>query len=219
MCLGCTFSLNVDIKNILYMSKLYFIQSPMNGSKSALLLMKAHSFEERGISFICMKPTIDTRDGTDVIVSRVGIKRECIAIEKEDNIFNIVKRTIEECNTNNVKPPQWILVDESQFLTKEHIEQLSNVVDFLDINVLCYGLRTDFMTDLFEGSKRLMELADDIDEIKISCSCGRKAIVNARINELGEVITNGEQILIGGNDQYIPLCRKCYKNAILDNIN
>lgn len=200
------------------MSKLYFIQSPMNGSKSALLLMKAHSFEERGIPFICMKPSIDNREGVDFIYSRIGIKRECITIDPDDNIFNIVNDIIALIDKTNTKLLQWILVDECQFFTAKQIEQLSKIVDDLGINVMCYGLRTDFNTHLFEGSKRLLELADDIDEIKISCSCGRKAIVNARVNDDGYVITDGEQILIGGNDRYIPLCRKCYSDAIKFNL-
>lgn len=200
------------------MSKLYFIQSPMNGSKSALLLMKAHSFEERGIPFICMKPSIDNREGVDFIYSRIGIKRECITIDPDDNIFNIVNDIIALIDKTNAKLLQWILVDECQFFTAKQIEQLTKIVDDLGINVMCYGLRTDFNTHLFEGSKRLLELADDIDEIKISCSCGRKAIVNARVNDDGYVITDGEQILIGGNDRYIPLCRKCYSDAIKFNL-
>lgn len=201
------------------MAKLYFIQSPMNGSKSALLLMKAHSFEERDIPFICMKPMIDNRDGVDVISSRVGIKRECIVIEPNDNVFSLIKKCVDESILQMVSPPKWILVDESQFLTERQVNEFADIVDNLDINVICYGLRTDFSTILFEGSKRLMELADDIDEIKISCSCGRKAILNARIDEKWNIITNGEQILIGGNDIYIPLCRKCYKNFIKNNLN
>ena len=200
------------------MSKLYFIQSPMNGSKSALLLMKAHSFEERGIPFICMKPSIDNREGVDFIYSRIGIKRECITIDPDDNIFNIVNDIIALIDKTNAKLLQWILVDECQFFTTKQIEQLTKIVDDLGINVMCYGLRTDFNTHLFEGSKRLLELADDIDEIKISCSCGRKAIINARVNDDGYVITDGEQILIGGNDRYIPLCRKCYSDAIKFNL-
>lgn len=200
------------------MPKLYFIQSPMNGSKSALLLMKAHSFEERGIPFICMKPSIDNREGVDFIYSRVGIKRECITIDPDDNIFNIVNDIIALIDKTNAKLLQWILVDECQFFTAKQIEQLTKIVDDLGINVMCYGLRTDFNTHLFEGSKRLLELADDIDEIKISCSCGRKAIINARVNDDGYVITDGEQILIGGNDRYIPLCRKCYSDAIKFNL-
>ena len=200
------------------MSKLYFIQSPMNGSKSALLLMKAHSFEERGIPFICMKPSIDNREGVDFIYSRIGIKRECITIDPDDNIFNIVNDIIALIDKANAKLLQWILVDECQFFTAKQIEQLTKIVDDLGINVMCYGLRTDFNTHLFEGSKRLLELADDIDEIKISCSCGRKAIINARVNDDGYVMTDGEQILIGGNDRYIPLCRKCYSDAIKFNL-
>lgn len=200
------------------MSKLYFIQSPMNGSKSALLLMKAHSFEERGIPFICMKPSIDNREGVDFIYSRIGIKRECITIDPDDNIFNIVNDIIALIDKTNANLLQWILVDECQFFTAKQIEQLTKIVDDLGINVMCYGLRTDFNTHLFEGSKRLLELADDIDEIKISCSCGRKAIINARVNDDGYVITDGEQILIGGNDRYIPLCRKCYSDAIKFNL-
>ena len=200
------------------MSKLYFIQSPMNGSKSALLLMKAHSFEERGIPFICMKPSIDNREGVDFIYSRIGIKRECITIDPDDNIFNIVNDIIALIDKTNAKLLQWILVDECQFFTAKQIEQLTKIVDDLGINVMCYGLRTDFNTHLFEGSKRLLELADDIDEIKISCSCGRKAIINARVNDDGYVITDGEQIVIGGNDRYIPLCRKCYSDAIKFNL-
>lgn len=200
------------------MSKLYFIQSPMNGSKSALLLMKAHSFEERGIPFICMKPSIDNREGVDFIYSRIGIKRECITIDPDDNIFNIVNDIIALIDKTNAKLLQWILVDECQFFTAKQIEQLTKIVDDLGINVMCYGLRTDFNTHLFEGSKRLLELADDIDEIKISCSCGRKAIINARVNDDGYVITDGEQILIGGNNRYIPLCRKCYSDAIKFNL-
>lgn len=200
------------------MPKLYFIQSPMNGSKSALLLMKAHSFEERGIPFICVKPSIDNREGVDFIYSRIGIKRECITIDPDDNIFNIVNDIIALIDKANAKMLQWILVDECQFFTAKQIEQLTKIVDDLGINVMCYGLRTDFNTHLFEGSKRLLELADDIDEIKISCSCGRKAIINARVNDDGYVITDGEQILIGGNDRYIPLCRKCYSDAIKFNL-
>ena len=188
----------------------------MNGSKSALLLMKAHSFEERGIPFICMKPSIDNREGVDFIYSRIGIKRECITIDPDDNIFDIVNDIIALIDKTNTKLLQWILVDECQFFTAKQIEQLSKIVDDLGINVMCYGLRTDFNTHLFEGSKRLLELADDIDEIKISCSCGRKAIVNARVNDDGYVITDGEQILIGGNDRYRAICRKCWKDKIRD---
>lgn len=191
------------------MAKLYFIYGCMGCSKSAQLLMKSHSFEERNISHICIKPTIDTRDGKDVIKSRIGIQKECLTIDTDDNIYNLITqyraKTVLEC----LETPKWLLVDEAQFLTKEQVDDLTQIVDEYDINVMCYGLRTDFSTNLFEGSKRLMEVADNIEEMKISCSCGNKAIVNARFDD-NNLILDGEQILIGGDNIYIPLCRKCY---------
>lgn len=195
-------------------SKLYYIYSTMNASKSASLLMKAHSFEENNIPFICMKPSIDNRDGVDIISSRIGLKRECISIYQDDNIFDIVQEIVNEFQTLLKQIPKWILVDESQFLTKEQVDQLSGIVDSLNINVMCYGLRTDFRTRLFSGSKRLFELADDIEEIKLSCGCGRKAIINARVDDGNNIITDGEQVLIGGNERYITMCRRCYKELI-----
>ncbi len=191
-------------------SKLRFVYGPMESAKSALLLMEAYSFESRGIDVICMKPSIDDRDGAiNKIKSRVGLEKECIVIYPDYNIFEIIKNIL-----NSGRRIQWVLVDESQFLTAYQIEELRAVVDTFDINVMCYGLRTDFQTKLFEGSKRLFELADDIEEMKISCSCGRKAIVNARFNQNGNIVINGEQILIGGEDIYKPLCSKCYKEEI-----
>lgn len=190
------------------MGKLYFYYGAMGSSKSAQLLMNAHSFEERNVGFVCLKPSIDTRDGQGIIKSRVGIQRECIFVKKEDNVRNIIDDII-----SDNKKVQWVLVDESQFLTSEQVEQLANVVDDFDINVICYGLRTDFRTKLFEGSQRLMELADTIEEIKISCSCGNKAIINARMDKQGNVITEGEQIMLG-DSEYVSLCRKCYYNAL-----
>lgn len=195
-------------------SKLYYIYSTMNASKSASLLMKAHSFEENNIPFICMKPSIDNRDGVDIISSRIGLKRECISIYQDDNIFDIVQEIVNEFQTLLKPIPKWILVDESQFLTKEQVDQLSGIVDSLNINVMCYGLRTDFRTRLFSGSKRLFELADDIEEIKLSCGCGRKAIINARVDDDNNIVTDGEQVLIGGNERYVTICRKCYKELI-----
>lgn len=183
----------------------------MNVSKSASLLMKAHSFEDNGIPFICMKPSIDNRDGIDIISSRIGIKRECISIFPDDNLYDIVNRIVVEFSTVLKPCPKWILIDKSQFLTEKQVDQLANVVDTLDINVMCYGLRTDFRTKLFNGSRRLFELADDIEEMKLSCRCGRKAIINARVDDDGNILTDGEQVLIGGNDRYITLCRNCYR--------
>ena len=194
------------------MSKFYFKFSPMEAGKSAMLLIEAYNFEKRNINILCMKPSIDNRESIDKISSRIGIEKECFVIYPNYDIYTIVKKII-SLNENNNKL-QWILVDESQFLTSEQVEQFRAIVDDFDINVMCYGLRTDFQTHLFEGSKRLFELADDIDELKISCSCGRKAIFNARFNENGELVANGEQILIGGEDKYKPMCSKCYREEL-----
>ena len=194
------------------MSKFYFKFSPMEAGKSEMLLIEAYNFEKRNINILCMKPSIDNRESIDKISSRIGIEKECFVIYPNYDIYAIVKKII-SLNENNNKL-QWILVDESQFLTSEQVEQFRAIVDDFDINVMCYGLRTDFQTHLFEGSKRLFELADDIDELKISCSCGRKAIFNARFNENGELVANGEQILIGGEDKYKPICSKCYREEL-----
>lgn len=197
--------------------KLRFVYSPMEAGKSAMLLIEAHYFEKRNVGVLCMKSSIDNRDGTDVIKSRIGIERECLTIYPDYDIYEIVNNILKEQEENNIEEQnrlQWILVDESQFLTGLQVEQLRAIVDNLGINVMCYGLRTDFRTRLFEGSKRLFELADDIEEMKISCTCGRKAIFNARFNEFGVIVTDGEQILIGGEDKYKPICSKCYRKEV-----
>lgn len=200
------------------MCKLYFKYSPMNSGKSGMLLMQAHQFEERGIPFLCFKSIIDTRDGEDVIVSRVGIKRECISIDVKDNLYDIIYNYTANALLEGMEKPLWILVDECQFLSREQVGQLAMIVDNLNINVMCYGLRTDFRTNLFEGSKRLMELADSIEEVKTLCHCGNKAIVNARFNN-GELVTEGDQIVIGGNDMYTSICRKCYFDLLEKKLN
>ena len=199
-------------------SKLYFKFSPMEAGKSAMLLIEAYNFEKRNIGILCMKPSLDNRENSEKIYSRIGIEKDCFSILPDYNIFNIVKNIISQ-KEEDEQPLQWILVDESQFLTEEQVEQLRAIVDDMGINVMCYGLRTDFQTHLFKGSKRLLELADDISELKISCSCGRKAIFNARFNENGELVTSGEQILIGGEDKYKPMCSKCYRKEVEKNIN
>ena len=186
----------------------------MNSGKSGMLLMQANQFEESGIPFICLKSALDTRDGEDVIYSRVGISRECITVSTSDNLYNLMVSVNDESELRDIPAPKWVLVDEAQFLSAKQVEQLGMVVDNLSINVMCYGLRTDFLSHTFDGSKRLMELADEIDEIKTSCSCGRKAIVNARFQN-GKITTEGEQIMIGGNETYVPLCRKCYFDALV----
>lgn len=184
----------------------------MGSAKTALLLTTAYNFEERGMSYLCFKPSIDTRDKKNVIRSRIGIERECLWIYRDTDMFALVRDMIE----NRHNKPEWILVDEAQFLAAEQVDQLAQLVDEFGVNVICYGLRTDFRTCLFEGSRRLFEIADSIDEIKSTCSCGRKTIVNARMDSRGEIITEGEQVEIGGNERYVSVCRKCWRNKKIE---
>jgi thymidine kinase len=180
----------------------------MGSAKTALLLTTAYNFEERKIRYICMKPAIDTREGKSVIRSRIGIERECSFIYPETDLYVFLRNQFKE----NGMVVDWILVDEAQFLSARQIDQLSMVVDDFGSNVICYGLRTDFKTNLFEGSKRLFEIADTIDEIKSTCTCGHKTIVNARIDQNGDIITEGQQVEIGGDERYMAVCRKCWRN-------
>lgn len=194
------------------MGKLYFRYGTMGSAKTALLLTTAYNFEERGMSYLCFKPSIDTREKKNVIRSRIGIERECRWIYRDTDMFEIVSGLADA----GTQYPEWILVDEAQFLTAAQVDQLARVVDTFGLNVICYGLRTDFRTCLFEGSRRLFEIADTIDEIKSTCNCGRKTIVNARIDSRGEIITEGEQVEIGGNDRYMSVCRNCWRNKKIE---
>lgn len=182
------------------MAKLYFYYGPMGSAKTMQLLTTAYNFQEHNIPILCLKPATDTRDGTAIIKSRTGLNRPCILISDSDNIEIIIKD----------KPVKWILVDECQFLTTAQVNQLAKIVDNRNINVMCFGLRTDFQSNLFEGSARLLAIADDIVEIKSSCDCGKKAIINARFDADGNIITNGKQIDIGGNEKYRSICRECW---------
>ncbi len=190
-------------------SKLYFYYGTMGSSKTLRLLTTAYNFEENGIPFMVLKPKTDTRDGDGIIRSRIGIERNCVMISDNEDIYRAV-----ECYNNillsTLSKLEWILIDECQFLTEEQVNQLAKIVDNLNINVMCFGLRTDFQSKLFPGSKRLFELADTIEEVKSRCSCGRKTSINARFDSLGNLILDGNQIMIGGNDLYKPLCRKCW---------
>ncbi len=192
--------------------KLYFRYGTMGSAKTAMLLTTAYNFEERGMGYWCMKPVVDTREKKNVIRSRIGIERECKWIYPETDLYEMVKDEFEQ--TLNI--PDWILVDEAQFLTSVQVDQLARVVDDYGCNIICYGLRTDFKTHMFEGSRRLFEIADSIEEVKSTCNCGRKTIVNARIDSKGEIITEGEQVEIGGNDRYIAVCRRCWRNKSID---
>lgn len=195
-------------------AKLRFLHGVMGSSKSLRLLVTAHNFDEKNIPILVLKPSADTRDGKDVVKSRVGLERECISIEPTINLYTAINEYNHVRMAEFKEPLKWILVDECQFLTEEQVEQLSDVVDMLNINVMCYGLRTDFKSKLFPGSKRLFELADEIEEIKTSCACGRKASINARFSPDGEIITEGNQILVGGDDLYHAICTKCWKKLI-----
>ena len=187
------------------MAKLYFKYGAMGSSKSAQALITQFNYEELGMSVWLIKPSVDTRDGADIIKSRIGLQRSARIITPEQNI-------VEEY----AKLPKHdvIIADEAQFLTPEQIDQLRSLVDDENLPVLCFGLRTDFQTHFFPGARRLMELADSITEIKTVCSCGRKAKVNARIDASGRIITEGDQVFLGGNDSYIAMCHKCWKDKI-----
>lgn len=156
-----------------------------------------------------IKPAMETRDGADVIVSRIGLSEKCRPILASEDIYKLYKS---EC-----PPVDVIITDESQFFTTEQIDQLRLIVDECDIPVLCFGLRTDFLTKLFPGSMRLFEVADSIAEIKTICSCGSKATVNARISEDGRVVIAGDQVCLGGNDLYVAMCHRCWKKRISEN--
>lgn len=192
--------------------KLYFRYGTMGSAKTAMLLTTAYNFEERGMKYKCLKPIIDTRDVKNVIKSRIGIERECDWIYHETDLYNYAKELFESTG----KIVEWFLIDEAQFLTPEQVDQLSRVVDDFGCNIICYGLRTDFQSRLFEGSRRLFEIADTIDEVKSTCSCGHKTIINARIDANGDFVTEGAQVEIGGDERYIAVCRKCWRNKRIE---
>ena len=187
------------------MAKLYFKYGAMGSSKSAQALITQFNYEELGMSVWLIKPSVDTRDGANIIKSRIGLERNAQVITPEQDIV----KEYAKAGRHDV-----IISDEAQFFTPEQIDQLRELVDFEDIPVLCFGLRTDFLTHVFPGSKRLLELADSITEIKTVCACGRKATVNARVDENGRVITHGDQVFLGGNDSYIAMCHRCWKKKI-----
>lgn len=193
------------------MCKLRFSYGTMNSGKSLQLLTTVYNFEQRGIHCLVIKSSIDTRDG-DQIKSRIGdgISRQCLLIDQETNIYNLIVHDLFE----NRNLPQWIFVDEAQFLTADQVNQLSDLVDYENIDVWCFGLRTDFKTQLFPGSKRLFEIADKLDELKSSCECGGKNTVNARLTKDGKIAVGGSQIEVGAEDKYVSICRKCYKEKL-----
>lgn len=187
------------------MAKLYFKYGAMGSSKTANALITKFNYEERGMKVWLIKPSTDNRDGAAAVRSRIGLSADAYVVTPDVDLFaEFAKRT--DCNV--------IIADECQFLSPAQIDQLRRIVDELDVPVLCFGLRTDFLTHTFKGSHRLFEVADSITEIKTICECGKKAIVNARIDGEGRVLTEGGQILIGGNDSYVAMCHSCWVNAI-----
>ncbi len=187
------------------MAKLYFKYGAMGSSKTANALIAKFNYEERGMNVWLIKPSLDNRDGENIIMSRIGLKASAYVASNDTDLYEEYLK-MRNCHV--------IIADECQFFTTSQIDQLRKIVDLLDIPVLCFGLRTDFQSNLFEGSRRLFEIADSITEIKTICSCGKKAIINARIDSAGNVVTTGNQILIGGNDSYVAMCHSCWRNAI-----
>ncbi len=188
------------------MAKLEFKYGNMNCGKTAQLQMRAYNYDERKIPYLIIKSSIDTRDDVGVIHSRPLGNTKCLIVYPEENIYETISDFI-----NKKGKIKYLLVDESQFLSEKQVDELSDIVDYLNVNVVCYGLRTDFKTKLFSGSKRLFEISDTIQEITSTCSCGEKNIYNARIDENGDVVTDGKQIEVGGEEKYLSMCRKCYK--------
>ena len=198
------------------MAKLYFKFGAMGSSKTAQALMTKFNYEEKDKRVLLVKPSTDTRDDvTDeagrtkaIVRSRIGLFAEAVAVGPNDSMKALLE------SQSQVSPIDVIIVDEAQFLTVKQVNELKDLADFSDIPVLCFGLRTDFQTKMFPGSKRLFEIADSITEIKSICRCGRKATVNVRFDGSGEIITEGDQVLIGGNDRYVGMCYKCYIRLI-----
>ena len=186
------------------MAKLYFKYGAMGSSKTAQALITKYNYEENNMRVWLIKPATDNRDGASVVRSRIGLMAEAEAMAQDADLFALFRD----------RNADVVIVDECQFFPPEQIDQLRRIVDELDIPVLCFGLRSDFQTKLFPGSQRLFELADSIQEIKTICDCGSKATVNARIDSDGYVVTEGAQVVLGGNDCYIAMCHRCWRKAI-----
>ena len=189
------------------MAKLYFKYGAMGSSKTAQALITKYNYEENDLKVWLIKPSADVRDGAATLHSRIGLEAQVEVIPPE---IDVLERFVREKEVSCYV----IIVDECQFLTEAQIDQLRAIVDEHNVPVMCFGLRTDFQTKLFPGSLRLMEVADTIQEIKTICDCGAKATVNARIDGEGHIVTQGAQVVLGGNDSYIAMCHKCYVRGI-----
>ena len=189
------------------MAKLYFKYGAMGSSKTAQALITKYNYEENDMQVWLIKPSADTRDGTDILRSRIGLEAKVeVMVPGEDIYAKYAQAHDGNCHA--------VIVDECQFMTEEQIDQLRAIVDDFNVPVLCFGLRTDFQTKLFPGSRRLMEIADTIQEIKTICDCSAKATVNARIDAEGYIVTEGAQVVLGGNDSYIAMCHRCWIRGI-----
>ncbi|MBN7278311.1 thymidine kinase [Vibrio cholerae] len=190
------------------MAQMYFYYSAMNAGKSTTLLQSAFNYQERGMNPLIFTAAIDDRFGVGKVSSRIGLEAEAHLFYADTNLLQVI------ATLHEAEPRHCILMDECQFLSKEQVYQLTEVVDKLDIPVLCYGLRTDFLGELFEGSKYLLSWADKLIELKTICHCGRKANMVIRTDEHGNAISEGDQVAIGGNDKYVSVCRQHYKEVL-----
>ncbi len=188
------------------MAKLYFKYGAMGSSKTAQALTTKFNYEERGMKVWLIKPKTDSRDGDGLLRSRIGLYSECEMVGKDADIYEIFERRRGACDV--------IIADECQFFTSVQIDALRKIVDEDSVPVMCFGLRTDFKTKLFQGSARLFEIADSISEIKTICDCGSKATVNARFDSQGKLLTHGTQVVIGGNERYLAMCHRCYSERL-----
>ena len=189
------------------MAKLYFYYSAMNAGKSTVLLQSSHNYHERGMRTLLLTPGLDERAGVGKIASRIGLTKDAIPFNQEDDLFSAT------CTAHEQDAIACVLIDEAQFLTCAQVEQLAKVADDIGIPVLCYGLRTDFQGKLFPGSAALLGWADNLIELKTICHCGRKATMNLRTDTEGKPIKEGEQVDIGGNERYVAMCRKHFVEA------
>jgi thymidine kinase len=188
-------------------AKLYFKYGAMGSSKTAQALITKYNYEENDMSVWLIKPSADIRDGAGILRSRIGLQANVEIMTPDTDVYKLFSVTRKgKCDV--------VIVDECQFMTPAQIQQLRAIVDDYNVPVICFGLRTDFQTKLFPGSMRLMELADKIQEIKTICDCGAKATVNARIDGMGHIVTEGAQVVLGGNDSYIAMCHRCYIRGI-----
>jgi len=187
------------------MAKLYFYYSSMNAGKSTSLLQSSYNYRERGMQTLVLAPLMDDRYGGGKVTSRIGIEADAITFRQDTDLFELI------AGHHGGSPLDCILVDEAQFLTRDQVFQLSELTDKLNIPVLAYGLRTDFQGEPFEGSKYLLAWADTLNEIKAICHCGSKARMVVRLDGEGRAVTQGSQVEIGGNDRYVSMCRKHFK--------